>query len=154
MATESIGGEKYFVTFIDDYSRCCKVYFIRHKSEVLNKFKEFESLVTAECGQSIGILRSDNGGEYISSEFKAYLKSKGIQQELTVPNSPQQNGIAERMNRTLMEAARCMLSQAGVPNNYWAEAVATAAYLRNRTPTRSFKTKTTPFERWYGKKPN
>ena len=154
MPTESIGGQKYFVTFIDDYSRCCKVYFMRHKSEVLSKFKEFESLVTNECGQNIGILRSDNVGEYTSGEFKAYLKSRGIRQELTVPKSPQQNGIAERMNQTLMEAARCMLSQAGVPNSYWAEAVATAAYLRNRTPTRAFKIKTTPFERWYGKRPN
>ena len=95
---------------------------MRHKS------KSLISLVTNECGRIIGILRSDNRGEYTSGEFKAYLKSRGIRQELTVPNSHQQHGIAEQ---TLMEAGRCILSQAGVPNSYWSVAVATAAYLGN-----------------------
>ena len=73
MHTESIGGRKYFVTFIDDYSRCAAVYFVRHKSEVLAKFKEFEAVTSNECGYSVGTLRTDNGGEYLSHEFKAYL---------------------------------------------------------------------------------
>ncbi len=154
MHTESIGGRKYFVKFIDDYSRCCAVYFLRHKSEVLEKFKEFEAYTTNECGQRIGKLRTDNGGEYLSGEFKAYLKSKGIRHELTVAHSPEQNGVAERMNRTLMESARAMVRHAGLPNSYWAEAVATAAYVRNRTPTAAIKEDTTPYERWYGRKPN
>ena len=72
-----------------------------------------------------------NGGEYVPQEFEAYLKSKGIQHELTVPYSPQQNEVAERMNHTQMESARLMLAYAGLPNSYWAEAVATATYLRN-----------------------
>ena len=154
MPTESIGGKKYFVTFIDDYSRCCSVYFIRHKSEVLDKFKEFEAATTTDSGEEVCVLRSDNGGEYVLLEFETYLKSRGIRHELTVPHSPQQNGVAERMNRTLMESARSMLAHAGLPDSYWAEAVATAAYLRNRTPTTSFEEKKTPYERWYGKKPN
>ena len=75
MPTESIGGHKYFVTVIDDYSRCCKVfYLLRNKSQVLERFKEFEALVTNECGNKIGALRSDNGGEYISKDFEDYLK--------------------------------------------------------------------------------
>ena len=154
MSTESIGGKKYFVTFIDDFSRCCSVYFMRHKSEVLDKFKEFEAATTTDSGQRISMLRSDNGGEYVSQEFEAYLKSKGIQHQLTVPHSPQQNGVAERMNRTLMESTRSMLAHSGLPDCYWAEAVATAAYLRNRTPTTAFTEKKTPYERWYGRKPN
>ena len=154
MPTESVGKRKYFVTFIDDYSRCCRVYFMRHKSEVFGKFKEFEAATTNDSGEQIGTLRSDNGGEYVSSEFEAYLKSKGIHHELTVPHSPEQNGVAERMNRTLMESARSMIAHAGLPNCYWAEAVATAAYLRNRVPTVAFKEKTTPYEQWYGRKPN
>ena len=115
---ESIGGKRYFVTFIDDYSRCCMVYFMRHKSEVPEKFKEFEALTTVDCGQQISKLRSDNGGEYSSQEFEAYLKSKGIQHELSVAYSPQQNGVAERLNRTLMESARSMLAHAGLPDRY------------------------------------
>ena len=154
MQTESIGGRKYFVTFIDDYSRCCAVYFLRHKSEVLDKFKEFEAVTTNECDQRIGILRTDNGGEYLSAEFEAYLKSKGIRHQLTVPYSPEQNGVAERMNRTLIESARSMIAHAGLPNSYWAEAVAAAAYVRNRTPSNAIEEHMTPYERWYGRKPN
>ena len=154
MPKESIGGQKYFVTFIDDYSRCCQVYFMRHKSEVLDKFKEFEAITTNDSGESTGSLRSDNGGEYLSNEFEAYLKSKGIHHEVTVPHSPEQNGVAERMNRTLMETARSMMAHAGLPDCYWAEAVATTVYLRNRVPTTAFNKKITPYERWYRRKPN
>ena len=154
MQTESIGGHKYFVTFIDDYSRCCAVYFLKKKSEVLDKLKEFEAIVTNECSQSIGKLRTDNGGEYLSKEFEMYLKSKGIQHELTIAHTPEQNGVAERMNRTLMESARAMIAHADLPTNYWAEAVATAAYLRNRATTSSLKEDKTPYEKWYERKPD
>lgn len=77
MRTHSIGGAKYFVTFIDDYIRCCAVYFTKHKSEVFDKFKEFEATTTNEVGKAIGTLRTDNGGEYLSTEFQNYLKVKG-----------------------------------------------------------------------------
>ena len=87
---------------------------------------------------------------YVSKEFEAYLKSKRIFHEV----SPEQNGVAERMNRTLMESARSMLSHAGLSNKYWAEAVATAAYIRNRIPTAAIKEEQTPYECWYGKRPN
>ncbi len=105
-------------------------------------------------GSSIGALRSDNGGEYLSTEFVNYLKSKGIQHELTVPNAPEQNGVSERINRTLMESARSMLSHAGLQNNFWAEAVATAAYVRNRSPASTLSEGVTPYQKWYGHKPN
>ena len=154
MQAESIGGQKYFVTFIDDFSRCCAVYFLKQKSEVFEKFKEFEAIATNECGQSIATLRTDNGGEYLSREFQAYLKSKGIRHELTIAHTPEQNGVAERMNRTLVESARAMIAHAGLSNNYWAEAVATAAYLRNRTTTSALKEEKTPYEKWYERKPD
>lgn len=92
MSTESIGGNKYFVTFIDDYSRCCAVYILKNKSEVANKFKEYEARVFNDCGKRVGTLRSDNGGEYLSKEFRSYLKSKGIHQELTVPHPLSKTG--------------------------------------------------------------
>ena len=104
--------------------------------------------------KKISTLRSDNGGEYLSNEFKIYLKSKGIHHELTVPHCPEQNGVAERMNRTLMEMARSMMAHAGLPDKYWAEAVEAAAYIRNRTSTSSIKGSKTPYEVWSGKKPN
>ena len=110
MQTESIGGCKYFATFIDDYSRCCAVYSLKRKSEVFEKYKEFEAIVTNECGQKIAALRTDNGGEYLSKEFEEYLKLKGIRHELTIAHTPEQNGVAERMNRTLMESARAMIA--------------------------------------------
>lgn len=104
-------------------------------------------MTTNDCRERIGALRSDNGGEYLSDEFKEYLKLKGIYHELMVPYSPQQNGVAERINRTLMESARSMMSHAKLPDKYWAEAIATAAYLKNRTPTNAMKQDKTPFER-------
>ena len=156
MPTESIGRRRYMylITFIDDYSRCCRVYFIRNKSEVFEKFKEFELSTTNECGEPIATLRTDNGGEYLSREFEIYVEFQGIHHELAAPYSPAQNGVAERLNHTLMESAHAMLAQAGLPEKYWAEAVATAAYLRNRTVTRALKEKMTPYEKWYGQKPN
>ena len=126
---------------------------MRNKSEVFNKFKEFELITTNECDCSIGTLRTDNGGEYLSKEFDSYLHSKGIKHELSAPYSPAQNGVAERFNQTLVESAHTMRAQAKLPERYRGEAVATAAYLRNRVPTRSLKN-TTPYEKWYDRKPN
>ena len=154
MPTESLGQKRYFVLFTDDYSRCCQVYFMRHKSEVLHKFKEFEALATNESGLSISTLRTDNGGEYVSKEFEEFLKSKGIRHELTVPYSPAQNGVAERLNRTLMESARAMIRFARLPDSYWGEAVATAGYIRNRVPTSAFKERVSPYEKWYQRRPD
>ena len=154
MQTRSIGGQNYFATFSDNYSQCCAVYFLKQKSEVLDKFKEFEAIVTHECGHSVGTLRTDNGGAYLSREFEAYLRSKGIRHKLTIAHTPEQNGVAERMNRTLLESARAMITHAGLPTNYWAEAVATVAYLRNRTTTSALKENKTPYEKWYERKPD
>ena len=114
LSTKSIGGSKYFGSFIDDYSRCCSVYFMKNKSEVFSKFKEFESLATNACGCPIRTLQTDNGGKYLSKEFDHYLWSKGIHHKLSAPYSPAQNGVAERFNRTLMESACTMMTQAGL----------------------------------------
>ena len=104
MDVESFSGKKYFVTFIDNFTRCSAVYFMKSKAEVLEKFKEFEAVMTNMSGKKIGTLRSDNGGEYMSGEFQTYLKKSGIRHETTVPHTPEQNGVAERMNRTLGES--------------------------------------------------
>ena len=104
MQTDSLGGNRYFVTFIDDKSTFTAVYFMKTKE----KFKEYEAMVTNMTDKKIKILRSDYGGEYISKEFSNYLKVKGIQRQFSVPNTTHQNGVAERMYRTLQETARSM----------------------------------------------
>lgn len=153
MQNVSVGGSRYFVTFIDDYSRKVYVYFMENKAEVLEKFKEYKNRVENELNAKIKCLRSDNGTEYINRAFDIYLKSSGILHQTSNPYTPEQNGLSERMNRTLIERAKCMLFNAGLQNNFWAEAVATAAYIVNRSPTRSLAD-TTPEEQWTGRKPN
>ena len=134
MLTASYGGAKYFVTFIDDYSRICRVYFMRTKDEVLSKFMEYEAEVANQTDKRIKVLRTDNGGEYTSKQFEDYLKMKGIMHQKTVPHSPQQNGVAERLNRTINEIALAQIVHANVPRNLWAESAGAAVYIRNCMP--------------------
>ena len=153
MEETSLGGNKYFITFIDDKSRYTTVYFMKSKDEAFEKFKEFEAMVTNLTNKKIKVLRSDNGGEYTCHMFEKYLKDKGIQHQFSVPRTPQQNGVSERMNRTIQEAARSMLNNAKLPKKFWAEAVHTAVILRNRSPTVSVNG-VTPYECFHSKKPD
>ena len=150
---DSIGGSKYFITFIDDFSRYVCVYYLKQKSEALSKFKEFVNLMTNITGKRVKVLRSDNGGEYCSHAFAEYLKEQGIKHETTVPYNPAQNGLAERMNRTIVESARSTIHFSNVPKDFWAEAVNTAVYLKNRSPSVALKEET-PYECMFGVKPN
>src|SRR6201995_368320 len=147
----SLGGSKYFVTFIDDHSRMTTVYPIRAKSDVVDKFREYRAAVEKQLSLSIKAVRSDNGGEYIG-ELRRELLRDGIRVETSAPYTPEQNGVAERMNRTLVESARSMIHAQGLGQEYWAEAVVTAAYIRNRVVSRSTQRKS-PYELCYGKKP-
>lgn len=153
METSSIGGAKYYITFIDDYSRRVFVYFLKNKSEALDKFKEFKSFVENETDKNIKILRTDNGKEYLNKEFNSFLMKSGIQHQTTNPYTPEQNDLAERMNRTLVERAKCLILNSKLQKSFWAEAVYTAAYIINRSPTKALKYRT-PYEMWTGKKPN
>ncbi|XP_077277091.1 uncharacterized protein LOC143905509 isoform X1 [Temnothorax americanus] len=153
MRTESQGGARYFVTFIDDHTRWCEVYFMRNKGEVAEKFKEFKKLAENQTGRKIKAVQSDNGKEYCNSTLDKLFKEHGIRRRLTVAHTPEQNGVAERRNRTLVEAARCMMIQSGLSPSFWAEAIATANYIRNRCITKSLHSGT-PFEKWTGRRPN
>lgn len=153
MQTASIGHARYLVTFIDDFSRKVFVYFIKNKSEVLDKFIEFKNRVENELNRKIKVLRSDNGKEYINKSFDTYLKKHGILHQTSNPYTPQQNGLSERMNRTLIERAKCMILNADLQNYMWAEAAATACYIVNRSPTHALSD-ITPEEVWTGTKPN
>ena len=117
MQVPSKGGSRHMVTFIDDYSRYATVYFIKNKREVLTKLKEYVTYVENQGGnqRNVKLLRTDNGGEYTSNDFVKYCAEKGISHQLTNPYCPEQNGVAERLNRTIMEATRSMIYQAGLP---------------------------------------
>ena len=152
MSTGSLSGCEYFLTIIDDKTRYTWIYVLKHKDEVFARFLEWKALVENSTGRKLKALRTDNGGEYTSKEFETYLKQNGIRHERTVHKTPEQNGVAERMNRTIVETARCMLAEAKLPRKFWAEAVSTAVYLRNRSPTAAVNGMT-PFEALTGDKP-
>lgn len=133
------------------------VYSMKRKSEVYEKFKEFVAMAEALHGKRVAKLRADNGGEYVPNELKAYCKERGIQLSFTVPYNPEMNAISERLNRTLQEKARTMMIASGMQHKFWNEAILTANYLKNRSPTSAigeqFKSKT-PAEIWFGRKPD
>ncbi|MCO5609147.1 hypothetical protein L7F22_063369 [Adiantum nelumboides] len=152
MESASITGSLYFLTFIDDFSRYTTLYFLKQKSQVLTCFKEYCTLVMCQHDLPVQILRSDNGGEYVSNAFQKFCKDAGIQQQYTTPYTPQQNGVSERKYRTLVSTARAMLLTAGLSKPYWEEAVATAGYLQNRIP-HTIDPQFTPYYHWFGKIP-
>ncbi|KAL0356000.1 UNVERIFIED_CONTAM: Retrovirus-related Pol polyprotein from transposon TNT 1-94 [Sesamum radiatum] len=139
------------------YNLCMRMYVVHsthnHSSEAFEIFKRFKTRVEKESGFEIKALRTDRGGEFTSNEFKAFCELHGIRRPMTVPRTPQQNGVAERKNRTVLNMARTMLKSKEMPKEFWAEAVACAVYLLNRSPTRSLE-KITPQEAWSGWKPS
>lgn len=150
METQSIGGAKYILTFIDEYSKKVFVYFLKHKSDVLGKFIEFKVMIECQTERRVKIMRTDNGREYVNEEFDAFFRANGIIHQMTCPYTAQQNGTAERYNRTIIEKAKCMLFDAKLPKTYWAEAVSMAVYLINRSLS-SASSKQTPEEIWSSK---
>lgn len=152
MSVNSLSGKRYFVTFIDDFSRKTFVYIIRQKSEVFECFVNFKTLVENQTERKIKIVRSDGGLEYCNKKFKDLCTSNGILHQTTAPYSPQQNGMAERMNRTIVEKVRCMLADAKLSKGFWAEAVSTAVKIINSIPNTAGKI--SPDEIWFGCKPD
>ena len=149
MSTASLGGAKYYVTFIDDFSRKISVFIIKNKSQVFDCFVKFKLLVENQLSRKIKILRSDGGLEYCNHSMKTFCELNGIVHQTSCPYSPQQNGLAERYNRTIAERARCMLFDANLTRGFWAEAVSTAVKLINSSTNAS--TKSVPDVMWSGK---
>ena len=152
MQTVTPSGKRYTLTIIDDYSRYCTVYFLQYKSEAAKFIKDFVEMTKTQFNKRVKVIRSDRGREYINDDLQQYLKAKGIKMQYTAAYSPQQNGVAERKNRSLMEMARCMLIDANMDKKYWAEAINTANYLQNRLPTKAVEK--TPYELCYSRKPD
>jgi hypothetical protein len=129
MSVESVSGSRYFVLFIDDYSRKTWIYFLKTKDEVFGRFQEFRALVENQTRRKIQVLRSDNGGEYTSKEFEDYCTEARIKKELIVPYNPQRNGVAERKNRTVVGVTHAMIHDQGLPLFLWEKASNVAVYL-------------------------
>lgn len=146
----SINGYRYFVTFIDCCTRTTWLYVLRNKNDVFECFRDFHNLVMNQYNAQLQIFRTDNGTEYVNKLFDEYLSSFGIIHQTTCPGASEQNGLAERKNRHLLEVTRCLMMEMNVPKFLWGEAAMTAAYLINRMPTRVLGDKT-PIECLTGK---
>jgi len=107
----------------------------------------------AESGRRLRVLRTDRGGEFTSVDFASYCAEEGVVRHLTAPYSPQQNGVVERRNQTIAGTARSLMKAKGLPAEFWGEAVSTAVFILNRSPTKALKGQT-PYEAWHGRKPS
>jgi hypothetical protein len=149
------GHKEYYVSFTDDYTRWTHLQLLATKDGVFQAYKDFEAWAKLHFGiPTFQVLRSDRGGEYLGREFSSYLSSQGTIRKLTVHDTPEYNGVSERLNRTLLERTRALLHSSKLPKNLWGEAINHAVWLKNRTPTRSLPDGKTPYEMLYNTKPN
>lgn len=128
------------------------MFLLKKKSQTTQALVDFVESIKTKFNKKLQVFRSDRGGEYVNNELKDYLNAQGIKVQYTASYTPQQNGVAERKNRTLIEAVRTMLADACLPNQYWGEAVVTAAYIQNKLPTR--EREVTPYQLRHNKKPD
>jgi len=138
------------VLFVDDYTRMMWIYFINYKSETFECFKSLKALVENEKDSKIKCLKTERGGEFTSNEFSEFCNIHGIKREFSDARTPQQNGVVERINRTVQEMARTMLLAVDLQPKFWREAVGTTVYTLNRTQLRS-NCETNPNELWKGR---
>jgi transposase InsO family protein len=153
VAYVSIGGNKYGFVIVDDYSRYTWVFFVKDKSKVHEILKKFATRTRNEFDVKIKRVRSDNGTEFKNTNIEEYLDEEGIGRELDVLYTPQQNGIAERKNRTLIESARTKLDEYKTSDSFWADAINTSCHAINHLHLHKLCHKTA-YERLTGKKPN
>jgi transposase InsO family protein len=150
---ETINHKKYYVSFTDDFSRFTNVYFLHTKDETFQSYQVYEAWMKTQHKVQIKTLRSDRGGEYLNQEFSDHLRKAGTTRKLTVHDTPEYNGVAERLNRTILNKVRAMLHDSDLPKFLWGEATKHAVYLKNCTWTRTLG-ETTPFEILNNKKPD
>jgi Reverse transcriptase (RNA-dependent DNA polymerase)/gag-polypeptide of LTR copia-type/Pol polyprotein, beta-barrel domain/GAG-pre-integrase domain/Integrase core domain len=151
----SRGKANYFGLFIDDNTRMTYIVALETKTaaELLRRFKEVKSQIETHLGTKVKRLRTDGGGEYEKS-FGKYLKDNGIIHEVTAPYTPEQNGVSERSNRTILERTKAILADnPSLPKHLWMEIAQTVVYLKNRSPTTALD-RMTPYEAWFGERPN
>ena len=152
---QTAGKREYYVTFTDDHTRWTNLDLLRKKDETFKYYIRYEAWAKTQIGvRVIKHLRSDRGGEYLDGEFSNHLANNGTTRILTTHDTPEYNGVSERLNRTLLERTRAFLHASGLPKFLWGEAIHHAVWLKNRTPTRALPDGKTPYEMLYGKKPN
>ncbi|KPM06225.1 hypothetical protein QR98_0046980 [Sarcoptes scabiei] len=144
---------KYFITFIDEKSRFCCIFTIKDRSETLECFKQFVKWAETQTGKKVKSLLTDNAKEYRSANFDKYCIAKGIERVEIPPHSPQQNGIAERKNQSLLSMVRCMLNEKQLPSTFWSYAVREANRILNRIPSKAINMQI-PYEIFFNRKPN
>jgi transposase InsO family protein len=150
---ETASGNKYFMLLVDDHSRWMQVYMLQSKDQACAAFVKYKAEVENAAGCRVKTLRSDRGGEFLAGVLTDICEKAGIKRQFTAPYTPQQNGVVERRNRTVMEMARALLKSMKILGRYWGEAVRHAVYLLNRLPTRKLGDMT-PHEAWSGRKPS
>ncbi|KAL5521963.1 hypothetical protein ACEPAF_1819 [Sanghuangporus sanghuang] len=150
---QSRHGFKYWIIFIDDYSRYWAVLPLKKKSDAFAAFKQFKAYAENQLGVKIKATRDDKGGEYVSKEWDQFCITAGIHRQHTIRDEPHQNGVAERANRTLAEGITTMLNEAHLPSSFWWDAVAAFVHVHNRSPT-SAVSASTPYELWFQSKPD
>ena len=149
----SLGGHIYFVTFKDDHSGYRFLYLMKRKNEVYDNIQRLYQTMKYETGHRICKFRSDNGKEYKNGRVALFFDRKGVRQEFTTSYTPEQNSVAERDNRTLMEMVRCMLFNSNLDSRFWGEALNNAVYTLKRVASQTIHG-CTPFEKWYFKQPD
>jgi len=147
------GGRRYFILLVDDYSRFMWLELLSSKDQAAEAVKRCKARAEAESGRRLRGLRTDRGGEFTSVDFASYCAEEGVVRHLTAPYSPQQNGVVERRNQTIAGTARSLMKAKGLPAEFWGEAVSTAVFILNRSPTKALKGQT-PYEAWHGRKPS
>ena len=153
MRVQSRGGNRYIFVIVDDYTRYTWTLFLKSKDQAFASFSSLVPLIENSCKSKLRALRSDNGLEFVNSQFVEFCRERGIEHNFSAPRSPQQNGVVERKNRTLEDMARTMLLSSKLPQCYWAQAVDTACYIINRAMLRPLLNKT-PYELIKGRTPN
>ena len=148
----SLGGKHYAYVIVDDYSRFTWVFFLENKNNTLEAFRKFSKRIQNELGYKLVKIRSDQGGEFVNHDFEDFCDEYGITHNFSAPRTPQQNGVAERKNRTLQEMGRTMINEFELPQYFWAEAINTACHISNRVLIRKLLGKT-PYELVYQRKP-
>ena len=154
MQRASLSGAYYFLLIKDDFSGWITVDFLKTKGEVADLIQRYATRMKIETGRTVETLRTDNGGEFLSTSLKSWLLKPGSRHETSTPYKPAQNGVAERVNRTVMEASRSLIHGKDLPEKLWAEAVAYSVYTLNRVLSSSSVTGVTPFEAWHKKRPD
>ena len=169
MGVDGWDGSKYVLNLVDDASRCCATYLLKNKSDALGRFMDFVRSAERQSGKKLKIFRSDNGGEFTGRAFKDFLSENGIAHQLSVPRTPQQNGVAERVGRTITTITRAILRDSNLPQLRWPDAMRHATHLYNRTPHSSVllparlsgsssgppaPKPATPYHAWHGEAPD